>query len=393
MNRVMGDMNLSNRGSITIEAAIVMPFVLMIFVSILFFSKIVAIQDEVQSTLYQVAQGLAKDAYITDVLTLKAVQQDLFVDGYSKRKDLGVQGKTLLADAVTLKHQAEYAIDGLRMGEWSALFTKEERTFAETLSEMAGAGAKVSQSLLKMSSEMVHLISNSQEALESAKKAVGPMGVSEVVGLANRFMSEALISHEFNKHLSKEDLKNIGILDGKMDFSGSSLMLLEDTIVVRGSYAIDLPLLRRFFPQGLKVTQEALARAWTGSYDSGETKRIKSQLQLENSIFFIALKSSDNYAYHILSCLRKDLLNGSYEVEVLYEKRSICSYCKGHTKQVDPTMPVYFTSARSKVHLDDYCPRIYSYEIQGLTKEEAEHKGYQACKKPGCADELIRRKP
>lgn len=155
-------------GSATVEAAIVMPLIILAFISILSIIRIISTYSRVQHALNQVAVKLSQYSYIYAVSGLKQ-QHDQFLDDVSK-------------SAQELKSQTE-AI---------ATFYKSIESISNDISSFGQQDQNAVESLLKTLSELENAHHSTMELMESVNEILkDPVHEVQLIGLA---LSDSLLS-------------------------------------------------------------------------------------------------------------------------------------------------------------------------------------------------------
>lgn len=381
-------MSNSKSGVLTIEAALTLPLIVIALVSVLFFAKVYYVQDQVHSALTKVAHDMSVDAYMMDKTGFVDMQQDLYnkgSNGLTSVNDAAVaianQKDTLLTDMSNVTAYGNELTDWWEEGDG----LNGDQSFVETCKQavdLVGKAPDMAQSVSLHMTEMVEAIKTLMEESLNNFKLVAAM---EVVDFSNGIVAGQMSEALFNNYVHEDQLHAWGISDG-VDFSLSTYMMPDDTLELVAVYTIDLPFGHDWFGQGIPVFQKVKARAWTGSYDSGEDKHRQEAEEddAKEEIFYIATGSTSNHSYHYYHCLVRPLKTATYNQAVSIEKRQICLYCQDHCDVVDEGMTVYFTSDTSRIHLSDHCPRIKVLATEAVTEAEAISRGYDICDKYGC---------
>ncbi|PKM54284.1 conserved protein of unknown function [Petrocella atlantisensis] len=370
------------KGALTIEASIILPFVIVTISFILYFMKVFYIQSEIDGAMTRMAHDMSVYAYAFDKTGLVEAQQEVYIDAYESRAyKSSVESLLKSIDLQSFK-QAQFRLD-------SILGTEEE-----AIAPSDGLGWKPLELAIQMDNihnQIFNVVSEINRHYEEALTHSKGLALSEMMDFSNGWVAAQISEAMFKNYLDDERLRSWGVYSekGVIDFSASTMMLYDDTINIVARYHIDMPF-GHFIEDGLPIYQSVKVRAFTGSYDANTS--IKKMKAPQEPLYFIATASSDNYSYHVYSCLVKDLFEGRYSEHVVDDGK-LCIYCKTNysipVSQVEKALyPVYYTSKTSKIHLSRNCPRIRAIEIEAVTKEEAEAKGYLPCKKYGCVEKM-----
>ena len=368
------------KGALTIEAAIILPFVIVTLGFILYFMKVFYIQSEIDGAMTRMAHDMSVYAYAFDKTGLVDAQQEVYLDAYASHEYQSSIESILQNVQLQTYGQDHFMLDSvLSMQNEPELISRE---LGWKPLELAIQMDRIHDQLFKLISEINR---HYEEALTHTKG----LAIAEVMDFTNGIVASKISDTMFKKYIEEEQLRAWGVYSdrGVIDFSSSTMLLYDDTINIVARYRIDLPF-GRFVEDGIPIYQSVKVRAFTGSYDANTS--IRKMKKPQDPLYFIATASSDNYSYHVYSCLVKDLFEGIYHEQVVDEGK-LCIYCKSNYNL--PESPaekdnytVYYTSKTSKIHLSKNCPRIRAIEIEAVTKQEAEARGYLPCKKYGCVE-------
>jgi hypothetical protein len=196
-------------GSVTIEAAVIMPVFICVIVSIVFFVRVVFIQELIRRATVETAEEIAAFSYLVYKPGLDDKLHDWLVEGFGKS----------LSDPGTGK-------DG-----------------------MAGQDERTGKILDAIKNAVVE---------KAAENAEGYMLMPLAHMLAGRHLSDC--------HGDRGYLEKLGVVGGYdgLDFSGSSFCAGEtDDINIIIRYSVRIPVPLRLFGD-LHFEQRACARAWMG---------------------------------------------------------------------------------------------------------------------------------
>jgi len=368
------------KGALTIEASILLPLVIVTLGFILYFMKVFYIQSEIDGAMTRMAHDMSVYAYAFDKTGLVDAQQEAYLDAYASRAyKSSVEALIKSVDMPSFGHN-QFNLDPI-LGIQDEPVAKNDA--------LGWKSVELAIQMDKIHNQLSNLISEINRHYEVALTHAKGLAISEVMDFSNGVVAAQISEAMFENYLEEEQLRAWGVSSGKgvIDFSASTMMLYDDSINIVARYRIDLPF-GGFIKDGLPIYQSVKVRAFTGSYD-GNTSMRKIKVP-EDPLYFIATASSENYSYHVYSCLVKDLFEGTYS-ELVVDEGALCMYCKSNytlpfSQSEKEKYPVYYTSKTAKVHLSKHCPRIRAIEIEAVTKQEAEAKGYQPCKKYGCVE-------
>ncbi len=366
----------SQNGSVTIEAAITIPFVIFVFAFMLFMIKVEFIKYYIHNNVIMATHETALEVYAIDKTGLVDKSQRIFQ-----------AGDTSLNSTIATINTAKDSASSIYYGgldiisKNSSLYRNcENLVKSEDFLSFAKNSYELADDFKNKKDELISNTKNITDALNyfitNAKTIVTSPLKAYAVIYANNAIAEGFINSKFHSLVGKDKLRSIGVED--LSFDNCHIMLPDDTIDISYKYKIRVPFLTNIFGKYIRVYGSSLARAYTGSYDTND---IKAKKKNDNDkYFYIALTSEGNHSYHLLSCLRKPVIRGS-STDVFLKGRLVCKYCKANYTQ---SSQVYYTSDSSKVHFKQYCPKIYSEKIERITEEEAIERGYDPCDKKGC---------
>lgn len=388
------------RGSLTIEASIVLPLLIVAIAAIIYMMKVYYIQDEVQSAMTKVAHEMSVHAYAVDKVGIVDLQQDVFSDAASDLSNLESATRSVMS-------QGEVVISNI--GGMTD-FASNTFTTMQTIPEIKDIGniielVAVVQEVVEVApvmvdgikENMISFIDGIKGLMEEAGAGIGGVVKYEILDFSNGVIAKSIARSMMKNYISDEQFEAWGVFSGAnyIDLDDSNMMLIDDTIEIVARYKIKLPFLSSM-TEGFPIYQTVKVRAWTGSYDYNE-KKVRAKVDVEedeedvdkdedeeNTRYYISTDSKAG-SYHILSCLRKELNTGTYKDT---ESRDTCKYCQDHFNVTGDDMSVYYTSATSKIHYSPHCPKVYSASIKAVTKEWAEANGYTPCGKHGCVKTL-----
>ncbi len=386
-------MNRRYRGVMTIEAAVVFPFVMLVLATLLYMAKVIYIQDQVHSALMTTAHELSVDLYAVDKIGLTDIQQSAYREGATSLGSLSEAQSDITtsgSEIVSVVDQAVGDVMAFQIPE-SLDGNVDWEGGQESLVDQAKKVVTNGPAMITAVSENIQTITSVIKSLYSQGAGhLTNIALMEMVDLANGVVAKELSEVMMYQQLPKTYLSKLGVANGgELDLSMSSVMLYDDTITLVAVYEIDIPFGQDWLIGNIPVMQKVTVRSWTGSYGSDEIKqRIAKDSSETEKIYYISTGDSSNHSYHVLTCLKKPLTISTYHEEVEEKGRKICSYCNNHFTAKDHD-EVYFTSSKAAIHLKDTCPIVCAKGIIAVTEEEAINVyGRQPCKKAHCVAEL-----
>ncbi len=361
-------------GSVSVEAAIVMPFILVVFASLLYMSHILYVESLLRSNMLIATHELAVSATVLDEIKL--------VDDLQERYQAG--------DEVIGQSWEEYSKIGTVVAGASdridGVLAAKDEVFAEisgldkhsSMPELAESGIGIIDNFVRVKNEVEGDISILLDGIKffmlNGKSLVLDGGAATGLCFLDDLLAKNYASAKFHSLISAEDLKQLNVND--FTVVTGRYMLPDDSVELTYIYDVYIPFISDFLGERHELSGRVLARAYTGSYDSKDVKAKKKKA--DKSYVYIASASAFNKCYHVYSCLRKPLIEASAFTSL---GRDECKYCKEHSSK---GFKVYFVSGTSKVHFDKKCPRIYSKKVKKMTAGEAKKLGYRPCMKKGC---------
>lgn len=246
----------SLRGSVTVEAAVVLPIFLCVILSITFFTRAARTHEIMQHAIHQAALEMSATSYLFHVSGLKGVH-DGVRDTLADESQIFREHLTTVLDA----------FDGL-----SGFAGGSSGGGAETGPSGSGDIFKDFKDLTEAAGEMA---ADPQKELKSIAAMIAAGGFEDLkadlcIPLARLYMNKYITAGR-DENIDGR-LRRLGIKDGAggLDFEGSSFFEDEtDDIEIVVSYVLTLPIPFKFFKDPV-ITQKARVRAWLGGDEGGE---------------------------------------------------------------------------------------------------------------------------
>lgn len=264
--------NRSKKGTATVEAAVILPIVVLIFVSILSIIRITATYEHVQCALNQVAEELSQYSYFYALSGLNE-QHDQAIDNISEAKE-------------EMKNR-QNAVS----------------SFYESLQELSEDVSQVAQgneNTVDVLFDTIHDLQDTNHSYEELVQYVeeilnDPMGEVQVIGLALSdtllsktktalfsVITKSMVKGRLSKELSTsskelgEKLRICGGMDG-LDFSGSTFFDDKETIDLIVEYTVK-PMPDFLLIPEIRLRNRACVYAWTWGVD-GEIESIGEETE------------------------------------------------------------------------------------------------------------------
>lgn len=372
------------RGAITIEAAIVVPIFVVTILAVLYFMKILFIQDQIHSAMTKTAHNMAVHTVAIEKTKLISVQQEAYSTGKTSLEGISGSLEQIKNDGLKLQENArcitDYTFEPMDIS-MDMDFFGDDTTFDNIADRAIEAPAKISDMMGEIQSNMDGFLTSIESLMEGARSGITSIASMELIEFVNGVVLSKVTEQSIYTHLSKEQLEDYGVYSdvGYIDFSDSSYMLMDDTITLVAKYYIATPLISGII-EGIPIVQSLEVRAFTGAYDYGREKtewHNGTQKEDPNDTYFYVSTEAGAECYHVFRCLRKDVSVGELNDRIDNHNQTVCAYCNDHYNCMDNV--VYYTSDTSKLHYSKDCVKISSSNIIAMTKEEAEAAGYRTC--------------
>jgi hypothetical protein len=239
------------KGSVTVEASIVLPIFISLIICIAFFIKLVYIQEIMQHAIDQTASEMASQAYIYRVSGLQQVN-DKVRDGLKSNSDTFKKHLSTVMDTFS-------SLNSLTEKGGN---TAEDKSYVDKLGEVKNNF----DNLINSSNE---IIQNPIDELKSiafliAGGAFDDMKTELFIPITRLYMKKYLTSDRLKN--ADQRLKGLNIINGYRGLDFSSSHFFQDSnndIDIIVSYSVDIPVPFNIIPD-LGIIQRATARAWLG---------------------------------------------------------------------------------------------------------------------------------
>lgn len=385
------------KGSLTIEAAIILPIFIVSIMSMLYFIKVIYIQDQIQSAITITAHNIGTHAYLMDKIGLVDAQQVLLNNGRLKRQNTEGIIEEISKNADNLQENikgmtsfaGESQLDIRKLPSIS-----KEANLKELVVEVENIVLLMPGYILAISKEIDSIVTSINKLVEEGVSNVSSIAVGELLEYTNSAITSRLVSETISHHISNEQLEKWHIVkeDSYIDFDDSSYMLIDDTVRIVARYKIGLPFIKGIY---IPIYQSVVVRAFTGSYDyESKSKRVVPKY-VDNKESEIYYTTETSECYHVYSCLRNDLTTSYYKNVFKSEKDSRCKICEsnGLFYQIDDYEKIYYTTRSidgdyRTIHVDPMCISIYKKDVIAVTVDEAVSMGKRACTKYHCVNSV-----
>jgi hypothetical protein len=377
------------KGSLTIEGAIVLPIIIIFVCAILYFVKILYIQEQVQYAITEAAEEIAANAYILDKAKILDNQQEIYgtannnIAAYEENIDQIVGNGQAILEAVDTLPSLYYeekqvlSIEGeTSIGSGNSLLAQG----AKFLNDLVTLQDKISDFVTSLIENGTSLVEGIEVLVTDAKSYAASLGVGEGLEIVNTLVGTQITKGIVNSYISDEQYDNFGIINGKngMNYSRSKFMLENEDVLIVVSYQLEVPFFSQFIGE-IPMKQSACVRAFTGNenFDSAYQKTAE-EVKEEDSVEYVYI-TQNGKKYHTkdCSCINIEVITGTYgEVK---DSLTLCSSCAKDGVVLTDSTVVYYTKTGSVFHTDPNCGYI-CHTVLKVTKEEAIANGYEPCK-------------
>jgi len=380
------------KGVVTIEAAIILPIFIVSIISMIYFIKVIYIQDQIQSALTRTAHEVGTHAYLLDKIGLVDAQQQLYVTGRKSSQTLGEAVNNIKINAVELNQKMVdmtgfIAADKTTELSWPTISSKKD--LLGLIEEVWVMMAVLPGEIKEINQYITGLLEHIKVLVEEGPSHGINIGKGELVELTNGAITSRVMTHTFKKYIPEKQLEAWHVLDnnGYIDFDDSNYMLVEDTVEVVARYRIGLPFINGV---SIPIYQSVVARTFTGSYDYECTyKRKVPTRDHSDGKGEIYYTTKNGMSYHYFGCLRNEMTSDYYKNTKLGDVK--CEICEGKHlfDGITGETIIYYTSRSANklsrtIHIDHKCVGVYKKNIIAVTREEAEKMGKTPCRKYYC---------
>lgn len=377
------------KGSLTIEAALVLPIFLMVIFSIIYFIKVIYIHEQVQHAITEVSNQIALGSYILDNAGIIDLQQDTYDQAKSNLESATGSVEDVLQE---LEGLTEFKVSGQVQGDMVATSSEGgEGSWCEKLNnlseEVSSIKNQIEESITNIYNTLTEVMECIQILTEDSKQIIVSMGVVPGMELVNNAIGSKVTSTLMQQYISEKDYINWGIINGKkgMDYTQSQFFLKDDDICIVVRYEIEMPFLKGIL-KPITITQGVKSRAYTGNgnFNSMLEKVRKSDEEADKSIVYITKKGTK---YHTdRSCNYIDIKIKETTYEKVKDNETICEVCAKHGLVISDSETVYSTDVSDIYHTTVNCWTI-KRDVMSITLEEAQENGYTHCSK--CKEVII----
>ncbi|OPZ89767.1 MAG: hypothetical protein BWY74_02586 [Firmicutes bacterium ADurb.Bin419] len=266
-----------NRGSLTVEAAVIMPFFICVILSFAFFIKIVYTQSVLQHAINETANELSVYSYLYSASGAQKYHEDTmnYLEEKSKTAQSQINDTIEAVGALeNTKESLEKTADHLENPNFDELMgdLKENKEFLK----------KNVSDAKKLKETLENAIKNPKQEIISFATLLAQGAFEDLKGA----LASPVIRIMCRKHLATESLdadkrlKSLGIREGLdgLDFSETKILYDKENIDIIVRYKVDIGLPIKLLPD-LYFVQRANVRAWL----DGDGKKPGSSEDVESN--------------------------------------------------------------------------------------------------------------
>lgn len=374
------------KGSLTLEASLVLTVFLFAIFSLLYFVKIIYIHEQIQFAISEAAEEMSVGAYILDKTEILDLQQETYLKAKGNLENLendfndltdsynetisGVNG------LINYKSETNNINIDLNNKSLDSLYVEEQSgSIADELVEQKDKLSGVVQSSYSTMSQLIDFLTF---IAEDSKQIITSVGAVPGMEIVNNAAGTKILESIIGTYINDENYKNWGIIGGRagMDFSESRFMLEDDDITIVVHYKIKIPFLSDAI-KPLEIIQGVKVRAFTGNGNfNGKLNKKNSPNKEDKEIVYIT-KSGKKY-HSDRNCRYIDVKIMAVPYGQIKNSKRICEVCEKEGIVLNDNTIVYTTSSSNIFHTDKSCWTIYR-DVIAITKEDAIKEGYTPC--------------
>ena len=369
------------KGSLTVEAALVLPIFIMVILSLMYIMKVIYIHENIQHSLSQTANELATYSYILDKSKIIDAQQEIYRNSRTSDSE-NIYGQ-IENVYNSIKSGSSYINDEIKV---DTIFVDSSTTtnldsidnFIKSISKIKELVENNSQKMYKSLESMLDSVDN---ILKNFRNTIVTSSVHEGLAVANNYIGSEIAKKILDNYISDKEYKKWYIIGGKkgMDFSYSKFMLDNADIDLVVKYRLKIPIPIPVI-DSISMTQRVKLRGWVGndsiySINAQDQSVSSDEDKLTDDDIVYCVKNSNVY-HKYLTCVNNIVIPEIYNKTK--HKYKLCERC---SRNVDDKtiMFVYHTPNGEVYHVDNRCTQIHSDIIQ-MTVKEAKAEGRHLCK-------------
>jgi hypothetical protein len=362
------------KGSLTVEAALILPWFLFAVMSIIYLVKVTYIHNHIQYAITESANNMAVHAYLLESAHIIDTQQEV----YSNFLDESVIHKH---NTISDINKIENVIKGLTSYNISI---NNKRELGD-LKFSASSAAENIEKIKKFKNNVVNCLDSTYKSINTIFEGLIILvedtnylaTTYKKVGMeyANSLIGEKIIKTYMKSYISKSQYNNWNIVNGAngMDYSHSEFMLKDDNIRIVVKYKVRIPFP---LPKNLEIpiVQSIKVRAWVGNNNYLVNKNNGTENNKTNIVYI----TPTGVKYHKSTCTCVNLKIEDFLYKDVKNKRKICKICSKNKVNLSDNSIVYGTKTGDKYHIYKDCPGI-KRNAKPIEKEKAIRMNYKPC--------------
>ncbi|HYE08620.1 MAG TPA: hypothetical protein VEF53_00420 [Patescibacteria group bacterium] len=273
-----------SRGSITIEAAIVLPVFICVVISLAMLIKLVYIHDIIQHSIDEAANELAAYAYIYHISDIKEID-DSIQENLGEHAEQAEEHIEAVVDAFdTLENVYTRGSDFVEEVDSTI---SSETSFISKANQVINQASKSYREGQQISQQGIDAVNNLYEVFEEVGKNPKAEAESLAWMLSKGLYSDAktiiavpVVKYTVKKYLQKPEsedldstLRKLNVYNGfnGLDFYSSTFFQENEDIDIVVKYRVELPLPVQVLPE-IYMVQRSTARAWLNGGDGTSMK-------------------------------------------------------------------------------------------------------------------------
>lgn len=401
------------KGSITVEAALVLPFFILAIYTMGMIMKLIYVHDMMQQALTETAEDIAVAGYVYEQSGLLEVQRHLD-QAFKDQPDLEEKFQTMTLDV------------GSQLGVFSFQANEGSKTMRDEGSDLISKFKSLQTRIINLSESFSLIYTSIEDFVDqvTANSLLAPD-----YRKAKSYVDGAVTKLQFRRYLSNDQLKVLGIQEGAkgLEFKRSQLFYeeegQEDLIFLVMEYQVSIPSFMNLLSE-VKLVNTVKTRGWTGAgndvvlKDKNNPSRDKKQEDQEEqqngdddegdtekdqgkedhdedkkkNFVYLGNRGSDGkIIYHdpeVCSRLKREEDIQTMSYENLSGESELCGRCekrRGDSNKVKAGTTIYVTLANLKkdnptFHTYLKCSYIYLNKSRKKIKEEVEKSSeYRSC--------------
>lgn len=292
MKSVIKGFFIKKRGSLTVEAALVLPIFICAILTVGFMTKLVYTHEIVQHAIDEAANEMASTSYIYYVSGIYDIDETIRSELNHKKE----KSKEHIEKVVSSFGELSESIGEIEMGA-SKLHENVNKTSIhediKSMQQIASKGEEIDSSIEELQTIIAEIASDPRGEMISLASLMAKEGYDK----GKTIVGNALIRHYINKHgLDNSRLESLNI--ESLDLSSSTYFEDNEDIDVIVKYKVDMPFPIKFINY-FTIIQRAKARAWMGGDSLPSDNEINEKEKETDKKVYVSKKGA---SYHRFGC-------------------------------------------------------------------------------------------